>query len=188
VSPPTSSVVITGNSTTYNGTSWNNGEPDLTKIAVFDGDYISSSNLSACGVIVNAGKTVTFTNSNVLTVKNEVTVNGSLIFENNTSLVQINNVTNSGNIIYNRTATSLDGTGIRGYDYVYWSLPHQVSNIFGIRWRQILIQQLPQLQETGKQLQAQCFQLLDILLEVLVLLKCHLRIFRLLSQECLTMV
>ena len=135
VSPPTSSVVITGNSTTYNGTSWNNGEPDLTKIVVFDGDYISSSNLSACGVIVNAGKTVTFTNSNVLTVKNEVTVNGSLIFENNTSLVQINNVTNSGNIIYNRTATSLDGTGIRGYDYVYWSSPvtgQDISSIYSI--------------------------------------------------------
>ena len=135
VSPPTSSVVITGNSTTYNGTSWNNGEPDLTKIAVFDGDYISSSNLSACGVIVNAGKTVTFTNSNVLTVKNEVTVNGSLTFENNTSLVQINNVTNSGNIIYNRTATSLDGTGIRGYDYVYWSSPvtgQDISSIYSI--------------------------------------------------------
>jgi hypothetical protein len=135
VSPPTSSVVIIGNSTTYNGTSWNNGEPDLTKIAVFDGDYISSSNLSACGVIVNAGKTVTFTNSNVLTVKNEVTVNGSLIFENNTSLVQINNVTNSGNIIYNRTATSLDGTGIRGYDYVYWSSPvtgQDISSIYSI--------------------------------------------------------
>ena len=135
VSPPTSSVVITGNSTTYNGTSWSNGEPDLTKIAVFNGDYISSSNLSACGVIVNAGKTVTFTNSNVLTVKNEVTVNGSLIFENNTSLVQINNVTNSGNIIYNRTATSIDGTGIRGYDYVYWSSPvagQDMSSIYSI--------------------------------------------------------
>jgi len=128
VSPPTSSVVITGNSTTYNGTSWNNGEPDLTKIAVFDGDYTSSSNLSACGVIVNAGKTVTFTNSNVLTVKNEVTVNGNLTFENNTSLVQINNVTNSGNIIYNRTAT-----GINGYDYIYWGSPvtgQDISTIY----------------------------------------------------------
>ncbi len=119
VSPPTSSVVITGNSTTYNGTSWSNGEPDLTKIAVFDGDYISSSNLSACGVIVNAGKTVTFTNSNVLTVKNEVTVNGSLIFENNTSLVQENDsAINTGDIIYKRTAN-----GVNGYDYVYWSSP-----------------------------------------------------------------
>ena len=124
VSPPTSSVVITGNSTTYNGTSWSNGEPDLTKIAVFDGDYTSSSNLSACGVIVNAGKTVTFTNLNVLTVKNEVTVNGSLTFENNTSLVQINNVTNSGNITYKRTAS-----GINGYDFVYWSSPVLGQNI-----------------------------------------------------------
>ncbi len=124
VSPPTSSVVITGNSTTYNGTSWSNGEPDLTKIAVFDGDYTSSSNLSACGVIVNAGKTVTFTNLNVLTVKNEVTVNGSLTFENNTSLVQINNVANSGNITYKRTAS-----GINGYDFVYWSSPVLGQNI-----------------------------------------------------------
>ena len=124
VSPPTSSVEITGNSTTYNGTIWSNGEPDLTKIAVFDGDYISSSNLSACGVIVNAGKTVTFTNLNVLTVKNEVTVNGSLTFENNTSLVQINNVTNSGNITYKRTAS-----GINGYDFVYWSSPVLGQNI-----------------------------------------------------------
>jgi len=128
VSPPTTSVVITGNSTTYNGTSWSNGDPDLTKIAVFDSDYISSSNLSACGIIVNAGKTVTFTNSNVLTVKNEVTVNGNLTFENNTSLVQINNVTNSGNIIYNRTAT-----GINGYDYIYWGSPvtgQDISTIY----------------------------------------------------------
>jgi hypothetical protein len=131
VSPPTSSVVITGNSTTYNGTIWSNGEPDLTKIAIFDGDYISSSNLSACGVIVNAGKTVTFTNSNVLTVKNEVTVNGSLIFENNTSLVQENDsAINTGDIIYKRTAN-----GVNGYDYVYWSSPvtgQDISSIYSI--------------------------------------------------------
>jgi hypothetical protein len=131
VSPPTSSVVITGNSTTYNGTIWSNGEPDLTKIAIFDGDYISSSNLSACGVIVNTGKTVTFTNSNVLTVKNEVTVNGSLIFENNTSLVQENDsAINTGDIIYKRTAN-----GVNGYDYVYWSSPvtgQDISSIYSI--------------------------------------------------------
>jgi len=127
-------ITITFNKAIWNGSSWSNGTgPTATIGADFQGDYTSSvhasatsGNLSACSVVVTSGN-VLF-DIGTLTVQNAVAVNsGTLTFNNNASLLQPNDVANavgvysggnSGDIRYNRTTT-----GIRKYDYTYWSTP-----------------------------------------------------------------
>lgn len=106
--------------TTWNGTTWNNGFPDATKQVVFNGDYTSSSDINACSVQIANNSTLTINPSNTLIVQNEVTVaNGSsLVIENNAALQQINNSENTGNIIVKRSSAPM----IR-LDYTAWSSP-----------------------------------------------------------------
>lgn len=106
--------------TSWNGTAWSNGAPTANKMVVFNGNYTSSGNLEACGVVVNSGNVV-FNAGHSLVVQNAVTVQnaGSLTFENNSALVQYNDLAvNAGNITYKRNTTP-----IRRYDYTYWSAP-----------------------------------------------------------------
>jgi hypothetical protein len=104
--------------TTWNGTTWSNGLPVSTVKAVFNGNYTSTGNLSACSVQVLSG-IVTFSSGTSLLVDNEVTVSGgTLIFDDAASLVQYNSAVNSGNILYKRTTT-----GMKKFDYTYWSSP-----------------------------------------------------------------
>lgn len=104
--------------TTWNGSAWSNGLPVSSMKAVFNGNFTSSANISACSVQVLSG-IVTFASGTSLLVDNEVTVTGgTLIFDDTASLVQYNSAVNTGNIIYKRTTT-----GMRKYDYTYWSSP-----------------------------------------------------------------
>jgi len=128
----TSTINIAVKSTKWNGTSWNNGVPDSTTQAIFDGNYtsnnlVSPGDISACSVIIQSG-TVLFKSGHSLISQNSVTVSGgTLTFENNASLVQLNNVANDtgvynggnvGVITYSRTTKPM----IRN-DYTYWSSP-----------------------------------------------------------------
>ena len=111
-------VAINVNSTTWNGTTWDNGAPVSTTKVIFNGNYTSSGNLTACSVQVLSG-TVNFLANHNLIVTNEVTVTGgSLTFQNSASLVQTNNVSNSGAIQYKRNTTPMVT-----FDYTYWSAP-----------------------------------------------------------------
>lgn len=123
-----SSVVsITFPTTVWNGAAWSNGVPNSGVRALFEGNYNSSGNLTACSVLVNSGAVVFNANHN-LTAVNEVTVaGGSMTFENNSSLVQVNNVANSGNIYYKRTTTP-----IKRFDYTYWSTPVHPQTLFNV--------------------------------------------------------
>ena len=104
--------------TTWNGTTWSFGPPNAAIRAVFDGNYNSTSDLSACSVTVQSGSVVINSN-HTLTVQNSVEVTGgSLTFEDDSSLVQTTNAVNTGNITYKRITTP-----IRKFDYVYWSSP-----------------------------------------------------------------
>ena len=117
-------VVINVNSTTWNGAAWSNGVPTATTKAIFNGNYTSSGNLSACSVQVNSG-TVDFLTGHNLIVTNEVNVaGGTLKFENSSSLVQTNNSTNTGSIEYHRNTTPMVM-----FDYTYWSAPVSTQEI-----------------------------------------------------------
>lgn len=106
--------------TTWNGTIWSNGAPDLTKLAIINGTYNTTTNgdIDACSIVVNTGFTATITSGHYFNIQNDVTVNGTLNILNNGSLVQINDLAvNTGNISYERITTGV------ALDYVYWSSP-----------------------------------------------------------------
>lgn len=116
--------------TTWNGSTWDNGVPNSTTDAVFSGNYSSSGNLSVKSITVNSPANVTFNSSHTLTVQDNITVYSSsnLIFENNASLLQVNSsASNTGNITYKRNSTPM-----RLYEYTYWGSPvsGQVLNSF----------------------------------------------------------
>lgn len=106
--------------TTWNGTTWSNGTPDLTKLAIINGTYNTTTNgdIDACSIVVNTGFTATITSGHYFNIQNDVTVNGTLNILNNGSLLQINDLgVNTGNISYERITTGA------ALDYVYWSSP-----------------------------------------------------------------
>jgi hypothetical protein len=111
-------VFVEFRSTTWNGTAWSNGLPDSTKKVIFNGNYSSTGDISACSVVIQSGNIV-FNSNHTLAIENELNVNsGTLTFENNASLLQINNVINTGNITYKRNTTLM-----KKYDFTYWSTP-----------------------------------------------------------------
>jgi hypothetical protein len=114
----------TAQSSTWNGTAWSAGFPTSSTKAIFDGDYtttvaVDHGSVQACECQINSGRNVIVDSGYYFEIQSNLTNNGTLTIANNGSLVQVNDTaTNSGNVIYQRTAT-----GIRGYDYVYWSSP-----------------------------------------------------------------
>ncbi len=117
-------VIVDNSSTTWNGSTWSNGNPDLTKNAIINADYdmVNNSalaNINACSLIINSPAKVIVKSNATFTLQNTLTVSTGATFniKNNASLIQINNVSNNGNINMERTAF------IDFRDYVYWSSP-----------------------------------------------------------------
>lgn len=111
--------------TTWDGTAWDNGEPDSGKIAVFTGNYTSSGDLETCVVHVTNGAVVVIDNVNATTGHTLTAVNGILVdagavleFRNNAGLLQDEDAVNEGNIKYKRTTPKIVKN-----DYTYWSSP-----------------------------------------------------------------
>ena len=117
----TNAVIIDDTvTTTWNGTAWSNGVPTLSKLAIINGNYNTTThgNIDACSITVNATFTATVTANGYFNIQNQLNNNGTVIIQNNGSLVQINDAAvNTGNITVERTAT------VRLQDYVYWSAP-----------------------------------------------------------------
>lgn len=111
---------ICATTTTWNGTSWSNGNPTLTTNAVFNGNFTSTSNLSACKVTINSNFNVTINPSHTLTVANNIQIanNANLIIENNAAVVQNSTQSNIGNVQVKRNSTPM-----RRLDYTAWSSP-----------------------------------------------------------------
>jgi hypothetical protein len=122
----TIAVKITDFSTIWNGSSWSNGIPDLTKAAIIDGNYDTTThgNFECCSLLVNATFTLNIQANDFVLIENDLTVNGSLNVLNDGSLIQVNDLgVNTGNITYQRTAMA------RSLDYVYWSSPVAAFNV-----------------------------------------------------------
>ena len=117
----TPTTVTIGGSTTWNGSSWNNGAPTSTTAAIIAGNYTSATNgggFSACTLTVSSGTVIISSGDNV-TLNGALTVSsGSFTLENNANLIQNTDVANSGNIIVKRNTAAL-----MRQDYVMWSAP-----------------------------------------------------------------
>ncbi|TRW22359.1 T9SS sorting signal type C domain-containing protein [Flavobacterium zepuense] len=112
-------VVITVNSTTWNGTAWSNGVPTDGYTAIFSGNFTATADIYACAVIVNSNAVVVIpTGFNAIITNSVRILSGSFNIENNASLVQINNISNSGDVIVKKNSNPLFRL-----DYTMWSSP-----------------------------------------------------------------
>lgn len=118
-------------STTWDGFSWSNGDPDISKSAIINGDYDMSilSNFESCSLKVNSPYTLTVDSDKYVLIQNDVTIDpgANLNILNNGSLIQVDDSgINSGSITLNRQAN------IRLDDFVYWSSPVTSFNVSSI--------------------------------------------------------
>ncbi|MFI0491056.1 T9SS sorting signal type C domain-containing protein, partial [Flavobacterium sp.] len=113
------SAIITLATTTWSGTSWDNGTPTSTKAAIISGNYNVAANINACTLTVNNNAVVTIPSGYTVTLNGAITVSsGSFTLNNNANLIQSSNVPNSGNITVIRNSSPL----LR-LDYTLWSSP-----------------------------------------------------------------
>ncbi len=114
------------NTTTWNGSSWNNGIPDKETLAIVNGNLTLTSDLEMCSLDVSSGVAVLVPSGFNLTVVRSINVNASstLTVENNANLIQVNNISNTGNIIVNKNSSPL----VR-LDYTSWSSPVSGQNL-----------------------------------------------------------
>ena len=125
----TPAAVVTINTTTWDGSAWSAGAPNLSVKAIFNGNYTSAGDLEACSVLVLSGN-VNFLGGATLSVDNEVRVSGgTLTFQDTANLYQNNDASiNVGDITYKRTSK-----GMRTLDYTYWSTPvFKLTNTLGL--------------------------------------------------------
>lgn len=113
--------------THWNGSKWNNGEPNSYTSVVINGDYDTAANGSfeSCDCNIKNNATVNVAAGNYLTVYNNLTVEGILEVRNEGSLVMIAdnaNVDVTGTVNIHKSTTSLNNYR----DFTYWSSP--VSN------------------------------------------------------------
>ncbi|WP_310560577.1 reprolysin-like metallopeptidase [Flavobacterium sp.] len=121
----TQRLSLTISRTTWTGTSWSNGVPDINTKAIISGNYSQAANVSACSLEVTGISIVTVPSGYNFTISGKVTVapTASLTFENNSNLIQIENIQNAGFITINRSSSLL-----RRLDYTIWSSPVTNAN------------------------------------------------------------
>jgi len=114
--------VYCDSSTTWNGTTWNNGTPDATKDAIFAaGNFTQNGGtFFACSLYVLNGASVNFGGNSAITVTHSVNIQttGSLTIENGSNLVQIEDDSNSGIATIKRNSGRL-----KRLDYTLWCAP-----------------------------------------------------------------
>ena len=113
--------------TIWNGNSWSDGEPNLSKKAVIDGLLTLSSNMEACELEITANGSLNVTANNVLLVNGKITNNATVtdfVVENNGILLQLEDVQNEGPVTVKRNSAELFRQ-----DYTLWSSPVGGQNL-----------------------------------------------------------
>jgi len=121
---------LKSDNTLWNGSSWSNGVPNNTVLAIIDANYNTAinGNITACSIVVNSGRQLTIEgNDSFINITFDIINNGELIIEDKGSVVQIDD---SG--IYDDSGSSLaEPTIVRKntahtnawYEYTFWSSP-----------------------------------------------------------------
>lgn len=117
--------------TTWNGFTWSNGDPNISKLAIINGNYDMTvlTSFESCSLKVNSPYTLTVDANKYILIQNDLTVNpgASINILNSGSLVQVDDTgINTGVVSLNRQ------TNIRLNDYVYWSSPVANFNVSSI--------------------------------------------------------
>ena len=115
--------------TTWNGSEWSNGLPDVGKKAVVDAPLFVSSELVACEVEITANGSLTVQSNAALNVVSKITNQATatdFVIENTGVLLQEKEVENEGQVTVNATSYPL-----YRQDYTLWASPVQVQNLRG---------------------------------------------------------
>jgi len=112
--------------TTWNGSAWSNGIPDINTMAIINDDYSTTlnGNFSACSLIINSTFRLTVNNASFVEIENNTLVDGELYVETHGAFVQNNNdsrfdVSAIGTSLVNKLTTPLNDV----YEYTFWSSP-----------------------------------------------------------------
>jgi hypothetical protein len=122
------SVSVTVRTTTFDGSTWSNGNPATNATIAYNlsGNYILSTDISACSCTILSGN-ITVPSGKSMNLIDKLTVSGgSITFENNANLIQTNSVANSGVITVKRNSA----LQVR-LDHTLWSSPVEDVNLFG---------------------------------------------------------
>ena len=132
-------VKIETNSTTWDGSSWDNGTPSTSTIAIIDGNYNTGANgnIDACQLLINSGYTLDVTNATYVRIVNSVVNDGTLSVQTRGAFVQdgagIAGTGTSGTFTNNGIARVIKQTALltNWYEYTYWSSPVTGQTING---------------------------------------------------------
>ncbi|WP_218248631.1 T9SS type A sorting domain-containing protein [Kaistella faecalis] len=124
-----STATVIFSATTWNGTSWDNGLPDNTKMAIFAADYFTAlGDITACACQTNSGVTLTIAENDFVEVQKNIINNGNIVVKSNGNLIQ---KSDSGTYIAGTGASFTVERSVENVrndlatfmDYVYWSSP-----------------------------------------------------------------
>jgi len=106
-------LLCTGITTTWDGTSWDNNAPTANDMAIINGDYNTDThgNITACTLVVNTDFMLEVADNTYVSVVNDITVDGDLMVANAGSVVQIANdavTVNDGTIMVTKTTPLLN--------------------------------------------------------------------------------
>ncbi|WP_335973357.1 T9SS type A sorting domain-containing protein [Gaetbulibacter jejuensis] len=124
------SVSVSGevvrHSTTWNGTSWSNSQPNENSIVEINADYITNlqGNINSWSLQVNAGHTLSVGDNTHVSVTTDVVVDGTITVAHYGAFVQVEdtgtftvNVGGTSNVV--KQTAQLNNW----YNYTYWSSP-----------------------------------------------------------------
>ncbi|MCK0108107.1 T9SS type A sorting domain-containing protein [Flavobacteriaceae bacterium S0825] len=114
-----------GITTTWNGSSWDNGIPNnLTTTAIIDGNYTTSTSGSfiACNLTITAGNTLTIANGDFIEIEHDIIADGTINVRPQGSVKQNDDdgIVAENGLIHVTKRTSLLNNW---YEYTYWSSP-----------------------------------------------------------------
>lgn len=120
---------FTGNTIFENTNTWNNGFPDIYRDVIINSDYNTGilSDIEACNLTINQGKTLEIESNQYGTIQSDVIVHGTLNVLQEGSLLMLDNdglIVNNGAITIHKTTTQL-----KQHDYTYWSSPAKTASL-----------------------------------------------------------
>ncbi|MGQ2984952.1 T9SS sorting signal type C domain-containing protein [Flavobacterium sp.] len=112
-------AVMTVKKTTWNGTEWSNGVPDIETTIYFTGNYTAAADLFGCSLYVENNANVLIPSGLDVTLHGAINiVSGSFKLQSRANLIQQTNAENNGNIVVERNSSLL-----YRLDYTMWCSP-----------------------------------------------------------------
>jgi hypothetical protein len=111
-------VASSGNTRTWDGSSWSPSAPDISDPAVLAGPYASGSFI--CNSLDIGTYTITLTGDQTIEVVNDITGSGTITMSSESSILQRND---GSTITPAIKLTKSTRTGLFANDYIYWGSP-----------------------------------------------------------------